>query len=43
MRRFNAVQLPVIGAAGQLPKLDLFYLLRFYAEAHVGIPVVLQV
>ena len=40
---FNAAQLAVIGDDGQLPKLDLAYLLRYYAESHVGIPVVLQV
>ena len=40
---FNAAQLAIIGADGQLPKLDLAYLLRFYAEFHVGIPVTLQV
>ena len=40
---FNAAQLAVIGAHGQLPKLDLAFLLRFYAEMHVGIPAVLQV
>jgi hypothetical protein len=40
---FNAAQLAVIGADGQLPKLDLAYLLRFYAQFHVGIPVTLQV
>ena len=40
---FSAAQLAVIGTDGQLPKLDLAYLLRFYAESHVGIPAVLQV
>ncbi len=40
---FNAAQLAVIGTDGQLPKLDLAFLLRFYAESHVGIPAVLQV
>ena len=40
---FNAIQMPLVGAAGQLPKLDMFYLIRYYAEMHVGIPVVLQV
>ena len=40
---FNAAQLAVIGADGQLPKLDLAFLLRFYAEFHVGISAVLQV
>ena len=40
---FNVAQLAVIGTDGQLPKLDLAFLLRFYAESHVGIPAVLQV
>ncbi len=40
---FNAAQLAVIGNDGQLPKLDLAFLLRFYAESHVGIPANLQV
>ena len=39
---FNVAELAVIGANGQLPKLDLAYLLRYYAEFHVGIPVALQ-
>ena len=41
-RTFSAARLACIGADGQLPKLDLAYLLRYYAEFHVGIPVTLQ-
>ncbi|KAK9805223.1 hypothetical protein WJX72_007042 [[Myrmecia] bisecta] len=35
---FNALEVHTIGFSGQLPMLDLYYLVAFLAEEHVGLP-----
>jgi hypothetical protein len=39
---FNAIELSVEGYDGQLPKLDMYWLLKYYSSAWTGLPVLLR-
>lgn len=39
---FNAIELSVEGYDGQLPKLDMYWLLKYYSSSWTGLPVLLR-